>query len=240
MKQLEQRVENLLGMLERQPDGVQKRSQPPVATAPTNETQAPNVDPVNEPPQPDKPPEIPAYQSSISSQEIFDPVGSGLLEDSEAAELLNDYRCNHLKSFPFIIVDTNMTADTLRHQQPFLFLSIMAAMAYKTPEKQIILGQEFLNQIGYRVVNCAHKSLEILQGLLIHTAFYHFFYQVGKQQLALMVSLCVAATQDFGLPNRWRSCAGLGKSFAEQRAVLGTYYLAVAYASHPIKILVRV
>ncbi|CAO2650118.1 Nn.00g014100.m01.CDS01 [Neocucurbitaria sp. VM-36] len=242
MKQLEQRVESLMGMLA---TNVQTPTKDPVednttpATA-TNSVNFPNVATGQvEADQPSRtyitPKETPNQNlSDIHAFTPYDPLDAGLLDDNQATQLLNEYRDSFTQQFPFVIVDASIDTDTFRHQQPFLFLSIMAATAYTTPPNQQILAREFRDQIAARIIGRSHKGLEILQGLLVHTAYYHFFYEPGKQQLALMMQMCVATMQDLGLSRNGRKTPTTGstpeKSPAEKRAILGTYYLAAEFA----------
>lgn len=165
----------------------------------------------------------------------YDPVENGLLDDAEAGALLAEFRSQYCLYFPFVIIDTSVAASMLRHQQPFLFLSIMAVMVYRTPSLQRSLAEQFKDQIAARISECSHKGLEMLQALLVHAAYYHFFYRPGKQQLALMVQMCVATAQDLDVSRRPKaseeSPPSLSKSAPEQRAMLGTYYLAAVYVN---------
>lgn len=135
-----------------------------------------------------------------------------------------------------------MDVNTLRQRQPFLFHSITAVMAYGTPSKQRLLATELKNQIASRIIGHSHKSLEILQGLLVYGAGSYFFYQPENQQLAIVLQLCVAMVQDLGLsknpkatmrkPNSSEDQCGTAfnteRLAAENRALLGTYFLTVA------------
>jgi hypothetical protein len=163
----------------------------------------------------------------------YDPVQAGLLDDGQSSALLDEFRKQYCQYFPFVIIDSSVAVHTLRHKQPFLFLSIMAVMAYRTPSLQRSLAEQFKDQIATRISECSHKGLEMLQALLVHAAYYHFFYRPGKQQLALMVQMCVATAQDLELSRRPKGSeepsSSLSKFVAEQRAILGTYYLAAVY-----------
>jgi hypothetical protein len=229
MKQLEQRVESIVEILagngqpsERIPEHIPN----PVST------QDSTYEPALAPQTYITPKESPRAPLAVEPS-AFDPVEAGLLQESKAAQLFDEFRHDHPYVFPFVVVDEHIHVADFRRQQPFLFLSIMAAMAYRMPRTQILLGDAFRDEIAARIIGRSHKSLEILQGLLVHTAYYHFFYRPGIQQLALMVQLCVAMAQDFGVSKKWRAqhstCHSFEKSVPGQRAMLGTYYLATRY-----------
>jgi hypothetical protein len=233
MKQLEQRVESLMGMLSGNPQSLdlppqtnELDSTPAVHHAVPAQTSTSKMYAT---------PEDSASRSSGNEFAAWDPVDVGFLEAHQAVAMLNEFRKDFVNTFPFVVVEPSISADTLRLEHPFLFLSIMTAMAYRTPGTQNMLAQEFREQIAARIAGCTHKGLEFLQGLLIHAAYYHFVYETGKQQLALVTQLCVAASQDIGLPKKYKDCdlANLapGSSTAEPRALLGTYYVAAAWVT---------
>lgn len=230
MKQLEQRVESLVDLLAASRQSSERRPELLSSSGTENSVRKEHTT-VASPPY-ITPKETPR-SSSTETPVAFDPVEAGLLRESKAAELLDEFRREHAYVFPFVIVDGHVDCGQFRRQQPFLFLSIMAAMSYRMPRTQRLLGDAFREEVATRIVGRSHKGLEMLQGLLVHTAYYHFFYRPGKQQLALMVQLCVAMAQDFGVSKKWRaqhsSCHSFDKSLAGQRAVLGTYYLAAGY-----------
>lgn len=236
MKQLEQRVETLMDMLSRngQAHDFLTTTNSINSTGFTVSGNDQELESVNSRDfaQPYATSEDTASQSSADAYAAYDPVDVGILREDEAIVLLDEFRQEFSQCFPFVIVNTSIGADTLRQQQPFLFLSIMAAMTYRKPSTQRVLAKEFKNQIAVRIIKSSHKGLEVLQGLLVHAAYYHFVYQCGKQQLALMIQLCVALSQDLGSAVRCRdrevTDSAPASEMAESRALLGTYYLAAA------------
>ncbi|KAF2008161.1 hypothetical protein P154DRAFT_392929, partial [Amniculicola lignicola CBS 123094] len=159
------------------------------------------------------------------SMETFDPVEAGLLNIDQAAILLNEFRESFVWSFPFVVIPASTSVDALRHRHPFLFHAIIAATSYRTPSVQRQIAEEFKSQIASRIIMHSQKSLEILQGLLIYTAWYHTVYQPQTQQLSINLQLY----------KRKMTLAGDGhapaaRSADEKRAFLGVYYLTVAFA----------
>ncbi|KAH7093732.1 hypothetical protein FB567DRAFT_588155 [Paraphoma chrysanthemicola] len=171
---------------------------------------------------------------STSAFAEYDPVEAGLLQEDDAFKLLEEFRAENAQFFPFVLVDQSISANEFRHQQPFLFLSIMAVMSYRTPSIQNAIADAFKEQVALRFMECSLKGLEAVQALLVHAAYYQFFYRPGKQQLALIVQMCVATTQDLGLAIKCRdrdiSPSSVHFSLAENRALLGTYYIAAVFA----------
>jgi hypothetical protein len=233
MNQLEQRVESLMGMLSASDitsnTPAQDRSLASTAVSRANDF---DTAPLHVSSQLYMTPEDTPSQTYAGTFAVYDPIDSGHLDQDEAAVLLDDFRQEYSQFFPFVVIDASIDTDTFRREQPFLFLSIMAAMTYKDPSTQRILAETFRDQVAIRIMACTHKGLEMLQGLLVHSAYYHFFYQPGKQQLALMIQFCVATAQELGLARKCKerdiSSIAPVLSAAENRALLGTYYLAAA------------
>jgi hypothetical protein len=177
VKQLEQRVDTLIDLLAaggqnlgvaQQTSGVShfptstmdESSPQPTNDAPENEQQpAPYITPAETPESfgVDKEPFYP-----------YDPVEAGVLTRDTASALLKEFGDSYVPSFPFVVVPPTTDADALRLNSPFLFLAIMTVTAYRTPAILRYLNKELKEQIATRLVRRSHKSLEILQGLLIY------------------------------------------------------------------------
>jgi hypothetical protein len=245
MKQLEQRVETLMGMLSATgttPDlpetdypisaGAQSAgSDTPHTDIPHLPSYAPGVSPVGAA----LDAFIPCHLKEpvpLAEPTTYDPVHAGVLDETLTIQYFDEFRTEHTGCFPFVVLDPSLDSSTMRREQPFLFLSIMANMSYRTPSIQRTLGEAFKQQVAMRIVGNSHKGLEMLQGLLVHAAYYHYYYQPGHQQLALMIQMCVAMAQELGVSRRFQNRATeapLKLSNAGNRALLGTYYLAAAY-----------
>jgi len=98
----------------------------------------------------------------------YDPVEAGVLTQDTASALLKEFGDSFIQSFPFVVVLSTTDAHALRMNSPFLFLAIMTVTTYRTPAILRCLHQELKEQIATRIVRRSHKSLEILQGLLIY------------------------------------------------------------------------
>lgn len=226
MKQLEQRVEMLVGMIasaEETPASheMTESSTSTVGTASTGPAQSsPSCDDFD-----DDSSEVPEPTFAA-----YDAVGSGLVDEVEAIMLLNEFRRHCSSCFPFVVLEESKDANTVRREQPFLFLAIMTAMSYRKPTTQRALADAFKDQVAVRIVGFSHKGLEMLQGLLVHSAYYQYYYRPGQQQLALMIQMCVAMAQELGLTKTCKTQDSTPLlSRAEHRALLGTFYLAAAY-----------
>ncbi|KAF2707864.1 hypothetical protein K504DRAFT_458347 [Pleomassaria siparia CBS 279.74] len=187
------------------------------------------------------------HSSRYGKSAAFDPIEAGIIDEECATDLLNRFRDESASCFPFVLISRSDTVATLRRHRSFLFLAIMTIMTFETPMKQQQLAEEFKGQIASQIIGHSMKSLEILQGLLVYAAWYHFFYQSKNQQLAITLQLCVAMAQDLNLTKgskekekekeRTRNhplpgvpIEALEESTAEKRAFLGTYFLTAAFS----------
>jgi hypothetical protein len=175
-------------------------------------------------------PEGAAEQPPADASTAYDPIDAGLLNEPQANFQLDEFRHSFTKQFPFVYLEKSRDVPILRREQPFLFLSIMASTSYRMPTIQRILAAKFRDQIGSHISACTLQGLEILQGLLVHAAYYQYFYMPGTQHLAVVMQLCVAVAQNMGQSKTARTAHDMGPrsemSAADKRALLGTYYLA--------------
>ncbi|KAJ5898767.1 hypothetical protein N7495_003511 [Penicillium taxi] len=76
-----------------------------------------------------------------------------------------------LPLFPFVVIPVDMTAEQLHRERPFLYLNIsMVACQYAPRQRQITKAvQEY---IAKHIVLRGEYSLDLLQGLLVHLAWF--------------------------------------------------------------------
>lgn len=140
------------------------------------------------------------------------------MDDRTADSLLRDYRDSYASAFPFVVIPPTVDSKALRQSQPFLFHALLTVTTRDMPGLQGTLAVKLKEQVALRIINHSHMSLELLQGLLVFTAWYakyilhivsrfangkhlyryHYYYDPMKQQLATMVQLCVAMIQELG------------------------------------------
>ena len=69
--------------------------------------------------------------------------------------------------FPFLVLSPSSTAERLRQERPFLFLSIMAVACHNTTQ-QIQLGKKLIKQLAERLVVNTERNLDLLLGILTY------------------------------------------------------------------------
>ncbi|CAG9951777.1 unnamed protein product [Clonostachys rosea f. rosea IK726] len=173
-----------------------------------------------------------------------DVVDRGLLSAEIAHEALQTFRNKAINHFPFVVLPHHASLHSVRRESPFLFLCIMATMMVKDCTLQRQLGEEIRTQAYQRIMMGREKSMDLLQGLLVHVAWYQYQLQPQKQQMLLMTQLCVNLVYELGIekcPRARNQNATAGILYPsdtqttlcpiEVRALLGTYYLAATFTT---------
>jgi hypothetical protein len=87
-------------------------------------------------------------------------------------ELLNIFRQNLAWQVPFVLIPPGMNAQRLSEDRPFLYQAIVFAASYHDSLHQLELGQQFIKDVTEHLVILGEKSLDLLQGLLVHTSWF--------------------------------------------------------------------
>ncbi|PMD37794.1 hypothetical protein L207DRAFT_532050 [Hyaloscypha variabilis F] len=131
------------------------------------------------------------------------PAVSSIIEEvlpiEDEAELLFDmFRRYMAPQFPFVVIPFDMTAVALRQKKPFLHLVIMMVSFQGEASRQLALGIKVKEYISNAIIMRSEKSLDLLQGLLVAVAWYHFQIKLGNQ-LTNIVYLMLALVTDMSL-----------------------------------------
>ncbi|OJJ33429.1 hypothetical protein ASPWEDRAFT_174836 [Aspergillus wentii DTO 134E9] len=161
------------------------------------------VDRLSDQPQhrlPDTPPALTApsalRESSITNQ---DPLTQGLITFTEAEILCQTYRQMSEKHFPCVILPQRLGVVELQQERPMLLQAILVVASWQKRTLQIALEKFYLKDLGTRFFN-GERNLDILQGLLVYLAWYHFNVTESSQYQAYrLASLCVTMIFDLGL-----------------------------------------
>ena len=147
-------------------------------------------------------------------------VDRGLLSEAEAERLVTVFKSS-VHKFPFVQIAHDETAAHLRNREPFLFLCVMAAtMGCAHPLRKVV-AEEIMKHVTLRIVARSERNLELLQGLLVHSAWYSYPGERYHPRLLLLTQFCISILHDLGLHRK----PSLRSD--EQRALLGTYWLSV-------------
>ncbi|RMZ46058.1 hypothetical protein CA14_005393 [Aspergillus flavus] len=165
----------------------------------------------------------------------------GILTLAQCNRLLDKFRMVKMPQFPFVIIPDSMNAISLRQEYPFLFVAIMTVSTEDRPALQKDLNHEVKRNISTRIIMNNERNIDLLLGLLVYTAWYHYHWESMLPHMYLFLQLTVTMVADLGLdrqPNFTMGdiAASLGRpssahqlvanhSAAGKRALLGTFYL---------------
>lgn len=168
-------------------------------------------------------------------------ISRELLMLSEADELLQKFRKHKMHHFPFVIIPEGVNASALRRESPFLLLCIVTACLEHDPALQEKLEREIREFIGACLIMEMRRNMDLLQGLLVHTAWYHYHWKTYHTQAYMLLQIAIMVVADLSLDKdenfRMQAIPLDGKESnqmqeyeiyqnpAGQRALLGCYYL---------------
>jgi hypothetical protein len=122
-----------------------------------------------------------ATSITATLERLYDHVVPRLVSTSSAERLLLRFTTAMTPHFPFVVLPLNASLDTLQQERPLLLLAILAAAAYDDIALQRRLGKEITQTITYIMLHGTAMSLEILQALLVHLAWYVLTISNAKQ-----------------------------------------------------------
>lgn len=137
--------------------------------------------------------------------------------------MINDFRNTWIPAFPFVVIEPTASSSDIRQQTPFLFLCILGVTISITHPLRKRIHEDIMDQVSSRIFRNSERDLDLLRGLLVHTAWYRYPVQVRKREILFLVQLCVTLTYDLDLERKAALTAD------EKRAMLGTYWLSNGY-----------
>ncbi|KAL4778917.1 hypothetical protein BJX76DRAFT_365716 [Aspergillus varians] len=186
--------------------------------------------------------------SSIPNTPEKNPVLEDIINPQLAASLLTKYQAQKQPHFPFVIIPPETDVPTLRNHSPFLLLCILTASMEHNPAIQDTLETLVRKEIANRVVVGVERNMDLLQGLLVHAAWYHYHWRTYHLHMYMLLQMALMVLVDLGLDRQegfkmqpipveveveGREEAGktrdleptTAQTAAGQRALLGCYYL---------------
>ena len=172
--------------------------------------------------------------------EAYDVVERGIITEELARILLDRFCTNGICQFPFVVLPSDAPLENIRRKSPVLFLAVVATMIYDDPLLQYRFGEELCQRAFQRVFTGTEKTLDLLQGLLVYTAWYCHFYRADRHQELLLSQLCVSLAYDLGIDRKKKQQTNRHNMYepvvdlqadpslvnTQMRAVLGTYCIS--------------
>ncbi|KGO65950.1 hypothetical protein PITC_021510 [Penicillium italicum] len=134
--------------------------------------------------------------------------------------------------FPFVWLSSAWTAASMAEDRPFLLLAVAAAASSKYCHLQDALNRKFKESLSQRVIIAGEKDLDLLQGLLVHLAWFHFHFVPGSQQtyqyLQIGISMVIDLRLDQEAADLLEQRTEMGDAYIREacRAYLGCYYIS--------------
>ncbi|KZL76366.1 Zn(II)2Cys6 transcription factor [Colletotrichum tofieldiae] len=151
-----------------------------------------------------------------------------------AEKLLRTFRVM-LKHFPCVVLPPDATVASLSKTKPFLLLAILStASASNALQGHTLYDEEFRKILGLKFVVGSERTMELLQGLLIYTAWYPFHLRPKSKQAFHYVRMAAEILHDLDLNHPPYQGAGVSTPFTPDqmegiRAYLSCYYLVTAH-----------
>ncbi|KAK7754760.1 hypothetical protein SLS62_003320 [Diatrype stigma] len=122
-----------------------------------------------------------------------DVIEDGFLTMERANHLVGIYKTTLTTHFPFVVIPPQTSAETLRHERPFLFLAVLAASSFHDMPLQRILGGVLKQTVNDRMIQGATSSFEFLQGLLVFLAWSHFHPKPRRYSQFLQLAISIVS-----------------------------------------------
>ncbi|KXH30756.1 hypothetical protein CSIM01_01350 [Colletotrichum simmondsii] len=140
--------------------------------------------------------------------------------NNEQSKVLKVFLDDMQPLYPFVIVPPHMSPTQLAAERPFLWKGIMMTACHLDATKQVLLGEELLQDIVQAAFMKPKKSLDVLQGLQLLIAWYH--YNINSYQLTNLLflarSMCVSlGFKDSPMQLAERGGKGTGLSISFQK-----------------------
>lgn len=151
-----------------------------------------------------------------------------------ASHLLDCFR-KMLPHFPCIVLPPDATVPSLSKTRPFVLLAILSvASGAGSLQGHTLYDDEFRKILGLKFVAGGERSIELLQGLLIYSAWYPFHLRPKNKQAFQYIRMAAEIAHDLDLvhPPADTTVTVSSPVTAEQidgmRTYLSCYYLVSA------------
>lgn len=108
-------------------------------------------------------------QKSVSSSLVSTICQRGLSLE-RAKELFSSFRDMSI-FFPFVVIPTTASVQSMAKDHPFLLLAVLTAASCTDVELHHQLDHEFRRVLGVKVMADSQRSLDFLQGLLVYISW---------------------------------------------------------------------
>ncbi len=148
---------------------------------------------------------MPQTSNAGREQSQSDVVDRGIIAMDEVPVLFQRYTDRMGVHLPAIVFPPGTTAAEVRTKSPVLFLAIMSVASSETPNTQRQLVKELMQIFADEIIMRGHKSLELVQALIISVVWYFPPEHFEELKFYQMVHLAAVMALDIGLGRRKNS-----------------------------------
>lgn len=176
----------------------------------------------------------PSARPTCTCQEIIEQ--EDLVPPQPDKVLLSIYRSQMSAQFPFVIIPPQMTVAELRRTRPFLLKVIRMIASIRNRRSMWGQSHAVMRHITEATMIRSERSLDLLQGLLVFTGYFHY-YCMAHGQFNNLINLATSMVTDMGIdrrfnPRKKHQFAAMDRdeprilTNEERRAVLGVWYMS--------------
>ncbi|KAM0160155.1 hypothetical protein ACHAQE_004770 [Botrytis cinerea] len=136
--------------------------------------------------------------SDVGYGGLHDVISKGIVSTKEAEDALKEF-ASRASAFPFVLLPPRSSLESLRHERPILLLAILANTSQSNIPVQHLLETELRETIASRTIMHGEKSIDLLQGILLYLAWYHYHYNPEKENLFQLTQMANTMVIDLGL-----------------------------------------
>ncbi|KAI1274359.1 hypothetical protein F5Y07DRAFT_217182 [Xylaria sp. FL0933] len=148
-----------------------------------------------------------ASRTSSAGRDQLQPdvVDRAIIALEQVPVLFHRYTDRMAVHLPVVVFPPGTTAADVRTKSPILFLAIMSVASSETPNLQRQLVKELMQIFADEIVVRGHKSLELVQALIVSVVWYFPPEHFEELKFYQMVHLAAVMALDIGLGRRKNS-----------------------------------
>lgn len=166
---------------------------------------------------------------SYGSDQLSHSRNLATISRSQLRSKLERYRVMS-NSFPFVPISRGLSEDTMMSQRPLLMFAIAVATSSDDPSFQHALSTDFERVAITNSILRGHKTLDLLQALLVYLAWHHHYMNPNATSLYMLLQVCVGLIVELRVEDDLKKTRLDGNQLLlvrdRIRAFLGCFYLS--------------
>lgn len=90
----------------------------------------------------------------------------------DGREALSFFQRHMSPVFPFVVIPSDTGPDTLAREKPVLWMALMLVARWQDESTRSALSTAFREEVGRRILAHDERTLDLLQSILVYTAWY--------------------------------------------------------------------